>query len=167
MRGWSCRHRLAIHHAHTLWHITSKQQIKSLGAAPNISKMWALYISQLFFLQFIDYYVRLFHNLEMNNYVNYVNPIIFNCVIWYVLCLLLLLSHYYFNYAHWKLLCQLFCSATIIFLICLVYIMLIVVIMSLSLLYQTIISIIRFDFYYWNYSFCRQLFDLIDLFRVT
>ncbi len=46
---------------------------------------------QLFVWQFLDYYVRLFDNLEMNNYFNYVDPImsIMSKPMHYV---------YYFNY---------------------------------------------------------------------
>jgi hypothetical protein len=75
-------------------------------------------LSQLFVWQFLDYYVRLFDNPEMNNYFNYVDPIMsimskpmhyshyFNYV---TIMSIMFIENYYVNYLFWQLLLQVFC----------------------------------------------------------
>jgi hypothetical protein len=56
-------HYVKLCHLGTIIHIMSQ-------LFPIVSQLFLL-----FYLQFLDYYVKLFHNLEMNNYFNYVNTI--------------------------------------------------------------------------------------------
>ncbi len=73
---------------------------------------------QLFVWQFLDYYVRLFDNLEMNNYLNYVDPIMLfmSNLMHYVrylyhvtIMLIMFIENYYVNFFVWQLLLQVLC----------------------------------------------------------
>ncbi len=73
---------------------------------------------QLFVWQFLDYYVRLFDNPEINNYFNYVDPIMsimskpmhyshyFN---YDTIMSIMFIENYYVNYLFLQLLLQVFC----------------------------------------------------------